>query len=638
MININIIKILTIMKSKLFLLLVAVVGISSATSCLKDGSVEQSGNETQVTFSIGLESGMNTRAISDGSAINAIHYAIFDSNGEVVESSKGAEAAFPLQASISLVKGKQYTAVFWAQNMNCTAYTISDDMKSITVNYDGALNNDEERDAFFRSETFTVTDNTNLNVVLKRPFAQLNVGITEDEWYKAEKQGIVIEKSEVTIKQAATTLSLIDGSVSGPMDVTFSSNAVPAESLLIDVDCDGVKETYKYLSMSYFLANDANGGSSKTTLSDLAFKFFLKDSAKEVVFEKGLENAPVQRNHRTNILTSGDNGGILTDKVGVKVMLDPLYDGEHTYTDAEVWEEHKGVYTEEALAGLTIEIPSDWNIRNGYILEPMPEYWNNNSTPLYNKSYTIDGKGHTVTFEPYSHEYVSKNAFAATNGALVTVKNINFKGEHFGVFGGVYGAKDYKTLFENINVINNGIYCYNSGGDTPISAFINLGEATLNNCEITGTYWVGAEKDPNVNAQTAIDNFLGVYDIFVPNDGVTTINNSTIGSIYINNHGVLTISGTSDTAKSEIGKIISKQLVKGKITIGGYANVESMDINQYSDGYPPKVIIEANATVGTLQLNSINKTKIVIEDGATVGKIIWKGAEYTSVGVFNAAE
>lgn len=628
------------MKSKLFLLLVAVVGISSATSCLKDGSVEQSGNETQVTFSIGLESGMNTRAISDGSAINTIHYAIFDSNGDVVESSKDAEAAFPFDAKISLVKGKQYTAVFWAQNKDCAAYTLSDDMKSINVNYTDALNNDETRDAFFRSETFTVDENTNLNLVLKRPFVQLNVGITKDEWEKAEKQGIVIEKSEVTIKQAATTLSLIDGSVSGPMDVTFSSNAVPAESLLIDVDCDGVKETYKYLSMSYFLANDANGGSSKTTLSDLAFKFFLKDSAKEVIFEKGLENAPVQRNHRTNILTSGDNGGILTDIVSVNVMLDPIYDGEHTYTDAEVWEEHKGVYTEEALAGLTIEIPSDWNIRNGYILEPMPENWNTipSPSPIYEKPYTIDGKGYTVTFEPYSKEFVSKIAFAAKGGALVTVKNINFEGEHFGIFGGVYGAKDYKTLFENINVINNGIYYYNSVGDIPISAFSNLGEATLNNCEITGTYWVGTEKDANVNAQTAIDNFLGVYDIFVPNDGVTTINNSTIGSIYINNHGVLTISGTSDTEKSEIGKIISKQLVHGTITIGEYANVESMDINQFSDTYPPKVNIKANATVGTLQLNSIKKTKIVIEAGATVGKIIWKGVEYTSVGDFNAAE
>ena len=59
------------------------------------------------------------------------------------------------------------------------------------------------------------------------------------------------------------------------------------------------------------------------------------------------------------------------------------------------------------------------------------------------------------------------------------------------------------------------LYCYNTAGSIPMSVFSNLGTATLNNCTIKGTYWVGATKDGNVNAQSCIDTY-GIYDIFVP--------------------------------------------------------------------------------------------------------------------------
>ena len=159
-----------------------------ATSCNKPDDDLNRG-ETHVTFSVGLESSIKTRAISDGSGINQLHYAIFDDKKNLVESSKDKEAQFPFTTSSSLVKGQQYTAVFWAQNKDCKAYTVSEDMRSVTVDYSNALNNDESRDAFFKSVTFTVTNSTNINVILKRPFAQLNVGITEKEWEKGSSQG-----------------------------------------------------------------------------------------------------------------------------------------------------------------------------------------------------------------------------------------------------------------------------------------------------------------------------------------------------------------------------------------------------------------------------------------------------------------
>ena len=504
------------MKKHLFFGMFAAVGMTLATSCTNDENVIPSSNEAQVTFSLGLESGINTRAISDGTGINQLFYAIFDKDGNLVKPATNQEVnKFPLDANISLIKGETYTAVFWAWDKDCEAYTIEDN-KTVKIDYSKIPNNDEDSDAFFKNVTFTVDGNENISIVLKRAFAQLNVGITAEEWETATDQGVEITKSTVTIKQAATTLNLLNGTVGGAKDITLEADAIPTETLKVDANCDGDDEEYVYLSMSYFLANDESDGASKTTLGDLNFTFS-SNNGKSFILTEGLANAPVQRNHRTNIISFGGiGGGIITGDVTVKVLLDPLYDGEHTLTTENVWEDYLGIYTEEALAGKTIEIPEGWHIRNGYILEPMPENCIAESTPLYIKSYTIDGKNNTVTFEPYQYKFVAKNAFAAADDQLVTIKDITFAGEHFGVFGGVYGGvsgrNNYNTVLENVKIIDNGIYCYNAAGSIPMSAFSNLGTATLNNCTITGTYWVGA-KDENTNAQACYNNFE-IYDIF----------------------------------------------------------------------------------------------------------------------------
>lgn len=628
------------MEAKKLFVMFAAVGMMLATSCTNDDAFESLPNEAVVTFSIDLEGSMSTRAISDGSGINKLIYAVFDSEGNRVAESD-ASASFPFEKTFAFIKGEEYTALFWAQNRDCAAYSISEDYTTITVDYAAALNNDESRDAFFRTETFTAVADANIKVVLKRPFAQLNLGITEEEWQNAKDLGFEVSHSSVEIKQAATTINLLDGTVGGATDVTFALNTIPAneEKLQVDIDCNGENEVYKYLSMCYFLANDNVTGSSQTTLDGLKFVLSNADGSKTMEVQDGLANAPVQRNYRTNIVSFGVGGGgsgILTNQIDVKVSLDPLYDGEHTYTGAGTWEQLAGIYTEEALAGKTIELPSGWIIRNGSIIEAMPENWTATSSPLYDKEYTIDGKGNTVTFDPYDYKFVNKNTFAAADSKLVTVKNITFEGEHFGIFGGVYGGvsgrTNYNTLFENVVVIDNGIYCYNDAGSIPMSVFSNLGTATLKGCTIKGSYWVGATKDENVNGQACADNH-GVYDIFVPNNKMTTIDSSNIGTIKVNNHGHLTVAGTS-----VVDKIDALQLVNGTVTVKDGAKVVLLNVDEYSPSYAPTIKVEAGAIIETLQLSSINKTnKLSIDAAANINKIIYKGVEYSSVADFLAA-
>ena len=332
------------MNKKLFLGMFAAAGMLFATSCSNDElDVVQSGNEAQVTFSLAAEGGIATRAISDGTGAKKLVYAVYNASGELIETIANTDvngqivdnSAFDNglteNVTITLVKGQQYTVAFWAQNPNCTAYTTTD-LKNVTIDYAG-LNNDETRDAFFKAETFTVTGNTEIDVVLKRPFAQINVGVYQTDWDAAKASGIEIEKSKVTIENAATSINLLTGEVGGEQTVEYGFDIIPAqfatpETLDVDLDKDGIKENYVYLSMSYILANDETTGYAKATLEDLDFTFAPK-SGNNINFSEGLNAVPVQRNWRTNII-----GKILTGDVTFNITIDPIYDGEYNNGEA----------------------------------------------------------------------------------------------------------------------------------------------------------------------------------------------------------------------------------------------------------------------------------------------------------------
>jgi hypothetical protein len=282
----------------------------------------------------------------------------------------------------------------------------------------------------------------------------------------------------------------------------------------------------------------------------------------------------------------------------------------------------------------------------------MPERWDEpenmnalDDTPVfYTKSYVVDGQNNTVTFEPYAYSYVAKNAFAAYNeeeDVKVTVKDLNFAGEHFGVFAGVHGQlrDNFVTDFVNVKIINNGNYLYNHTKtvEVPLTSFAASGTTTIDGCEITGSYWVGKDKDKNQYAETAMTKFNGVYDVFVANSGqykggdmlnrkyTTVTNDSEIGRIFVQSHGNLIV---EDSKVTEIAAI---PLVYGTITIKAGTNVTSMNITQLSS-YAPNIKIESGATVGELNFiydegKTLNKTKVKIE--GTVNKITANGVEIT---------
>ena len=369
------------------------------------------GDEAMLTLNMGLDGAVQTRAIGDGTGADHLIYAVFDETGTRIEGIKqvSKDVTFPTTETITLAKGQTYTIAFWAQNKACTAYEVSDDMV-VTINYERALSNDETRDAFFKTVKVTVTGDEELDVELTRPFAQLNVGIYESDWTAGEAAGIVISKSKAVVKQAASTLNLLNGTVADPVDVTFDFANIPdpdEEALSVDLDGEG-PEDYKYLSMNYILPYDATTGDASTTLEDLEFTF-RPMAGNNITLTKGLDAVPVQRNWRTNIV-----GRILSGDLSLNISIDPGFNGdnnneiwdgsaekpetdpgnENTYlitTPAELaWVAEQVNSKTEYFAGKTIKLMNDIDLSGSY----WTPVGNVNDYPTVTFKGTFDGQNH----------------------------------------------------------------------------------------------------------------------------------------------------------------------------------------------------------------------------------------------------
>lgn len=476
----------------------AAAGMLLATSCSNDElDVVQSGNEAQVTFSLAAEGGIATRAISDGTGAKKLVYAVYNANGELIKTIANADvngqivdnSAFDNDltenVTITLAKGQQYTVAFWAQDPKCTAYTTTD-LENVEVDYAG-LNNDETRDAFFKAETFTVTGNTEINVVLKRPFAQINVGVYQTDWNAAVASGIEIEKSKVTIEKAATSINLLTGEVEGEETVEYGFATIPAqfttpETLDVDLDKDGTKEKYVYLSMSYILANDATTGYAKATLEDLDFTFAPK-SGNNINFSEGLNAVPVQRNWRTNII-----GKILTGDVTFNITIDPIYDGEYNNGNAQPVNINGVYYT-------TIQDAVN-NVKDGEVIKVATGTYTEVVKVTGGKNFTLEAAGPNVVIAALDHQ---------SNGtpSTVKVKGITFDNSvtTAGWFTGTaqniapcVGAWGGNLTFEDCAFIIAGTSGKETGVMTWWTTENNVMSLSFNNCTFEG-------KDHHANAR-----------------------------------------------------------------------------------------------------------------------------------------
>lgn len=524
-----------------------------ATSCSNDNlDVVKTGDEVQVTFSLAADSGIATRAISDGKSADLLYYAIYNGEKKLITtispSTNGLftkSGAFPNgskkdEVTITLTKGQEYTAVFWAQDSECNAYTVTaePDGLKVAVNYEGD-NNDETRDAFFKAETFNVTGNAKIDVELKRPFAQINVGVTEADWNAAVAAGINISESKVVIKNAATSINLLTGEVSDETTaVTYDFATIPAknnEVLAVDANNDGTigeDENYKYLSMSYILTDNDAG---KTTLEPDGLQFtFRPASGVDIVFDQGLQSVPVQRNWRTNIL-----GKILTGDIQFNIVIDEIYDNNSNLLVLEEvangvkFDAETGTYYINSAAGLqwlSTETGTNNNQFTGYTVKLSSDIdmTNVDWTPIGTNTPfkgTFDGNGKTISNiskQDFNGEYTQTvGLFASVEDA--TVKNLKIENMVAAKYGAEASAiaaiATGDCTFEGIDIINSHIVTYNNDA-AAIVGWANIGNFTF--------------KDITVGDNVVIHSLWNSYDTTLGGIIGTLENGSTVNMENVN--------------------------------------------------------------------------------------------------------
>ena len=269
------------------------------------------GEEVAVTFAAELP-GTVTKAIGDGLTAKNLSVAVYDdaSNAagtHIVTLDKTAVFdALHTTVEYSLVKGKTYHFIFWAQAEGAP-YTFDPETKKVAIDYTAGAANDEKRDAFYAVKTLKVTGPATEPVQLHRPFAQVNFGTSDSA--AATAAGVTPTASLFTATDAASSFDVFAGEGKDPVRISFTEAALPAEQFTLK---DGT--TYTYLAMNYFIPT---GKLSETHVSNLSATF--KGASDDVVIS--VPSAKVQANYRTNIV-----GNLLTDQVVFNVEIVPAFE------------------------------------------------------------------------------------------------------------------------------------------------------------------------------------------------------------------------------------------------------------------------------------------------------------------------
>ena len=447
------------MKKFYYSLFAAATMLLATTSCSDESQSVPSQSNEMTTFKVALQGVTGSRTAGDGLTVDKLYYAAYDKAGQKVIYPDPATTGKNFltatiteegtaQVNLPLMKSEKYDIVFWAQTDGTNAYSF-EELTDITVNYptDGTLlSNQENRDAFFNTLNDFTAEGKTQEVKLYRPFGQLNVATTIDDWNEAVRQyqangntDYPVKYSEVTISKLATTFNAMTGVASGETTatVTFGKAEILDESIFVGENGD----EYKLLAMNYLLMNAVQGPTDvyehqasteeDKDIVDLIFSLW-KDADNKIV-QTSVPSVPIQRNYRTNIL-----GSFLTgDATQFNIVIDAKFDGEHNEEVGFVTEADKKIariYSAEGLeyfrdlvngtdsrAEVSGETFKGWTVYLEKNIDLNGEEWTPIGIGGMKFEGTFDGKGKTVS----NFKVTEQEGHAGLFGnARATIKNL----------------------------------------------------------------------------------------------------------------------------------------------------------------------------------------------------------------------
>lgn len=273
--------------------------------------------EVDVSFDMDATQSM-TKAYGDGMTVNTLHvyayledpvtgsltYIVPDSHGKDCPSQTLGMTGGKASYSTRLVTGQKYVIVFWADYQSKgydSPYTYDNATHTISVKdhnpqVAAVLANDERRDAFYAVETIEVSGAIGGRTVhLKRPFAQVNIGVTDQVMSNAASKEIAFKNLSVAFTNVASKIDLVTGKVYRIISdddhadhVTFRASSLPDKKFII---VGGVK--YNLISMNYVLVDQNEEGTVARNIS------LLSDGG---TFQRQFSNVILRANHKTNIV------------------------------------------------------------------------------------------------------------------------------------------------------------------------------------------------------------------------------------------------------------------------------------------------------------------------------------------------
>lgn len=282
-----------------------------AVSCNKEQMAEvPDGQLVDVTFTAALPGEMATKALGDGQTAKTLHVSVYENDDAKTKLDLDKTATFTdlkTQVTFSLVKGKTYNFVFWAQAAEGAPYDVTD-LKNIKISYEGAEANDEKRDAFYATrKELKVNGALTETIKLYRPFAQVNFGTADYE--AAVAAGVEPVKSVFTATDVATIFDTFEAEGKEAKDVvTFTESALPGETLVTKAG------DYKWMTVNYILPM---GKQDAKHISNVTAEFIPETG---ITVKASSPQTPVQNNYRTNIL-----GNLLTSQVIFNIEIVPIF-------------------------------------------------------------------------------------------------------------------------------------------------------------------------------------------------------------------------------------------------------------------------------------------------------------------------
>ena len=273
------------------------------TSCNKEeGMVSE--ESVQVSFSTELPKRIGTRAGTGDLNVNKVVCAVFEDGEEistlreVITIQEGEDIVFAPR----LIKGRTYDVVFWAMKDN--NYDVAD-MTAIT-RISGTTATENDFDAFTESVEIEVTGSKSETVTLKRPLAQLNLGVTSEDWNAvASVETFGMTPTKMVIKLTGKdTFNALAGAITGEeKELTYTLD-VSGEDLVAG------ENTYKSIAMCYIYPDAGQ--------ENIDITYTIYDQNNEAIREDvTIQNIPLENNYRTNVV-----GGLLTGTITYTITFE----------------------------------------------------------------------------------------------------------------------------------------------------------------------------------------------------------------------------------------------------------------------------------------------------------------------------